>query len=48
MNWENMELSKIDNNYKKSCLTEYLFNRIAVLEISKSSQEITCGGALFL
>ena len=46
MNWENMELSKIDNNYKKSCLQ--VFNRMAVLEISNSSQEITCGGALFL
>ena len=44
MNWENMQLSKINKNLKKSYLL--VFNRMAVLKIKKNSHEITCGGEL--
>ena len=39
-----MQLSKINNNYKKSYLP--VFNGMAIFKISKNSYEITCGGEL--
>ena len=45
MNWENMQLSKLETNYTKSC-SEVSY-RIAFFLISAKSQEITCCGVWF-
>ena len=44
MNWENMQVFKIETNYKNSCLQ--VFYRMAGLKISENSQENICGGVL--
>ena len=45
MNRENMQLSKLEANYIKSC--SEIFYRIAVLKTSANSQESTCFGVRF-
>ena len=45
MNWENMKLSKLENNYTKSCAN--VCYRMNVLKISANSQESTSCGVWF-
>ena len=45
MNWQNMQLSKLETNYTKAC--SEVFYRMTVLKISASSQESTCCGVRF-
>ena len=42
MVWENLQLSKLETNYKNTC--SEVFYRMTVLKISADSQKITCCG----